>query len=82
MPGLASAERFFVRAAGLPSNAPGIARVQTLGLDAAALASLREQSHATITDFPLGADKTAMLTMEQFAARAGDVGAREGEHPI
>ena len=73
VPRLASAERLFARADGLPSSAPGIARVQTLGLDAAALASLRQRDAATLTDFPLGADGTATLTLhriEPFTANA------------
>jgi len=65
-PGLAAAERLFVRTAGLPASARGIARVQSLGIDHSALVSLRGRTQATVTEFPLGADGTATLTLERF----------------
>ncbi len=64
--GPAAAERLFVRTAGLPASAPGIARVQDLSLDVAALAALRGQRSTTLTEFPLGADGTATLSVERF----------------
>jgi cysteine-rich repeat protein len=72
---VANAERLFVPVAGLPSAAPGIARVQALALDHDALAELRTRTQATLTDFPLGADGTATLVVSRFdpftaAARA------------
>jgi cysteine-rich repeat protein len=72
LPRLAAAERLFVRASGLPSQAPGIARVAALGLDQAALASVRDRAQATITDFPLGADGSATLTLHRFEPFTAD----------
>jgi cysteine-rich repeat protein len=70
-PRLAGAERLFARAEGLPSSAPGIARVQTLGLDAAALASLRQRDTATFTDFPLGGDATVTVSLTRIEPFTG-----------
>lgn len=74
-PGLAAAERLFVRTAGLPGTARGIGRVQSLGVDAAAVASLRTKDQATITDFPLGADATVTLSLQRFDPFTGTAGA-------
>jgi cysteine-rich repeat protein len=63
---IAAAERLFVRAAGLRSSARGIARVETLGLDTAALSELRGRTQATLTEFPLGADGLVTLAVERF----------------
>ena len=51
---------------GLSSRTPGIARVQELALDVAALASVRGRDAATLTAFPLGADATVTLAVERF----------------
>jgi cysteine-rich repeat protein len=66
IPGIARAERLFVPVAGLPSSARGIGRVASLALDGAALAAVRARDHATLTEFPLGVDGTATLTIERF----------------
>src|SRR5262245_38220160 len=66
LPGIASAERLFVPVAGLPSTARGIARSQALALDTAALGAVRAAREVTLTEFPLGADATATLTVERF----------------
>ena len=65
-PGLAGAERLFVPVGGLSSRTPGIARVQELALDVAALASVRGRDAATLIAFPLGADATVTLAVERF----------------
>jgi cysteine-rich repeat protein len=65
-PRRAGAERLFAPAVGLPSSARGIARVQALGLDTGALARLRSTTQATLTDFPLGTDGAATVTLERF----------------
>jgi cysteine-rich repeat protein len=66
VPDIAAAERLFVPVSGLPSSARGIARVQSLALDTGALTALRASSSATLTEFPLGADGDATLTVERF----------------
>ena len=65
-PGLAGAERLFVPVGGLSSRTPGIARVQELALDVAALASARGRDAVTLSAFPLGADATVTLAVERF----------------
>ena len=66
LPRITSAERLFVRADGLPTHTHGIERVQQLALDTDALASLRARTQATLTEFPLGVDRTATLTVDRF----------------
>lgn len=66
LPRLAAAERLFVRTDGLPADAPGIERVQQLALDTDALATLRVETQAILTEFPLGVDGTATLTVDRF----------------
>ena len=66
LPRLAAAERLFVRTDGLPADAPGIERVQQLALGTDALATLRAHTQATLTEFPLGVDRTATLTVNRF----------------
>ena len=62
----ADAARLFQRALGTPSTAPGIARVQAMGIDPGGLASLRASDRIALSDFPLGADGTATITLERF----------------
>src|SRR6185503_20048862 len=72
VPRIATAERLFVPIEGLPSTARGIGHVKALGLDAGGLASLRASRQLTLTDFPLGGDGTATITVERFEPFTGD----------
>ena len=73
VPRVAVAERLFVPAEGLPPTAHGIAHVKKLALDSGGLASVRARTQATLTDFPLGSDGTATITIEQFEPFTADV---------
>jgi cysteine-rich repeat protein len=66
VPSIATAARLFVPIEGLPPTARGIGHVKALGLDTGGLASLRASRELTITDFPLGGDGTATITVERF----------------
>jgi cysteine-rich repeat protein len=66
----AGAERLLTPvAAGRAPGAPllrGVAHVERLALGRRALADLRGRSAATVSDFPLGADRTADLVLTRF----------------
>jgi len=65
-PHVVHAERLFRPLAGLPSAARGVTRSQALDIDPKALAAIRATSDAALTEFPLGADGVASLTLERF----------------
>ena len=58
--------RLLSPARGHDSSLEGVARVQKLVLDRAALAVLRAQERAVVRDFPLGGARTADLVLARF----------------
>ena len=58
--------RLLSPARGHDSSLEGVARVQKLVLDRAALAVLRAQERAVVRDFPLGGARAADLVLARF----------------
>jgi cysteine-rich repeat protein len=68
----AHAERLFEVAEGMPAPGAHVSRVRTLVPNAAAMASLRAQVRATLTEFPLGVDGSVTLEVERFEPFTAD----------